>query len=85
MSLTPERLDELALEVARKVADRLGTFGFEDDEATAFARALLSAVEAELKPVAWWNGKETAFFEHETDGPVGEARIPLIPLPLIKE
>jgi len=39
---------------------------------------------AELKhgePVGWWNGKETAFFEHETDGPVGEVSIPLYPAP----
>ena len=31
----------------------------------------------EQEPVAWWNGKETAFFEHETDGPIGEVSIPL--------
>ena len=30
-------------------------------------------------PVAWWNGKETAWFEHELDGykPPPDATIPL--------
>ena len=35
----------------------------------------------ESEPVAWWNGKETAFFEHEVDGPVGEVCIPLYTTP----
>ena len=31
------------------------------------------------EPVAWWNGKETAWFEHELDGykPPPDATIPL--------
>lgn len=31
------------------------------------------------EPVAWWNGKETAWFEHELDGnlPPDDAKIPL--------
>ena len=35
----------------------------------------------ESEPIAWWNGKETVFFEHEVDGPVGEVRIPLYATP----
>jgi len=46
-----------------------------------FAEALIAELAKENEPVAWWNGKETAFFEHEVDGPVGEVRIPLYTLP----
>ena len=40
--------------------------------------------DASLEPVAWWNGKETVWFEHEliTDGPVGECSIPLYAAPV---
>lgn len=46
-----------------------------------FAEALVAELAKGNEPVAWWNGKETAFFEHETDGPVGEVSIPLYTLP----
>lgn len=46
-----------------------------------FAESLIAEITKQNKPVAWWNGKETAFFEHETDGPVGEVKIPLYTFP----
>ena len=37
-------------------------------------------------PIAWWNGKETAFFEHEFEGKLPEPwTIPLYKLPEVKE
>lgn len=56
-----------------------GTSGTWQDD-LQFARAIEASVIKKLheqEPVAWWNGKETAFFEHETDGPIGEVSIPL--------
>ena len=49
--------------------------------AIEFAEALIAEIAKQNDPVAWWNGKETAFFEHETDGPVGEVKIPLYTIP----
>lgn len=46
-----------------------------------FAESLIAELAKQNDPVAWWNGKETAFFEHETDGPVGEVKIPLYTIP----
>ena len=46
-----------------------------------FLRRCLAKIGGGLEPKAWWNGKETAFFEHETDGPVGECSIPLYATP----
>ena len=55
----------------------------EFDSAIGYARAIEAKVLEKLnclEPVAWWNGKETAFFEHEVDGPFGEVTIPLYAL-----
>lgn len=53
--------------------------------AIEFAEALIAEIAKQNEPVAWWNGKETAFFEHETDGPVGEVKIPLYTYPTTAE
>ena len=37
------------------------------------------------KPVGWWNGKEMAWFEHETDRPIDDCTIPLYTAPPKRE
>ena len=74
-------------EIALKVASELDFSGpiaispLPDHLYIDFAEALIAELAKQNEPIAWWNGKETAFFEHETDGPVGEVKIPLYTFP----
>ena len=92
------KVKELTAQVADREAEivklrnALETFIAEHEECedsdgwiTEFAEALIAEIAKQNDPVAWWNGKETAFFEHETDGPVGEVKIPLYTFPLTAE
>lgn len=85
MSITPERLDGLALEVAKKfLSRRANTVVMAAGLVPEFARALLAAVEAELKPVAWnYDLEDAAFNLMIAQG--FNADTPLVSLPLIKE
>ena len=51
------------------------------DQVIRTVESAVAEIAKQNEPVAWWNGKETAFFEHETDGPVGEVKIPLYTIP----
>lgn len=75
-------IKEIALKVAKKMREE-SEYDVLDLVCNAedFAEALVAELAKGNEPVAWWNGKETAFFEHEVDGPVGEVRIPLYTLP----
>ena len=53
----------------------------------AARQVLMKAIEQaeNQQPVGWWNGKETAWFEHETDRPVDDCTIPLYTTPPQRE
>ena len=48
MSITHERLNEIAHIASRNTADKLSTFSIDDEYVEIFAHALLKAVEAEM-------------------------------------
>ena len=73
------KLDEIARRVWKDVC-KSSSVG--ESLAVKYASALLAELSKDAKPIGWWNGKETAFFEHETDGPVGEVNIPLFTRPI---
>ena len=37
------------------------------------------------RPIGWWNGRETAWFEHESNGSVDDCTIPLYIIPPQRE
>jgi hypothetical protein len=53
------------------------------DKADNTIEVLCKAIEQaeKQKPVGWWNGRETAWFEHETDRPVDDCIIPIYTAP----
>lgn len=73
--LTDEELSELWENHIVPVLDKKGI------NPIVYGRAVMVAYEKKLseqEPVAWWNGKETAFFEHEFEGTLPPAyHIPL--------
>ena len=73
------KIDEIARRVWKDVC-KSSSVG--ESLAVKYASALLAELSKDAKPIGWWNGKETAFFEHETDGPVGEVNIPLFTRPI---
>lgn len=96
MSMTPDRLDELALEVAEKHRAPQGHIQMTATEFIQEARALLTAVEAELKPVGYlFQHGETGITQcveaqqvewgFEKNNPRLQKVGKLISLPLIKE
>jgi hypothetical protein len=76
-------IKEIMLKIADSLRNKIdGISHMQSNQGlVGFAEALIAELAKQNEPVAWWNGKETAFFEHETDGPVGEVRIPLYALP----
>lgn len=91
MSISKQRLDELAIEVAKRfdqLTDYLGgDFQLSGRQMKDFAHALLAAVEAELKPVTKAVRKPSEASNSVSDSighylPIG---MNLISLPLIKE
>ena len=51
--------------------------------ATALYRAIEQAEKQ--RPIGWWNGRETAWFEHESNGSVDDCTIPLYIIPPQRE
>ena len=49
--------------------------------AIEFAERLIAELAKQNEPIAWMYPNETALSEHETDGPVVKARIPLYTFP----
>lgn len=81
MSITQERLDELALEVAIRIGWQYPPRIKHEDQIREYARALIAAVEAELKPVAYMD--DCGSIRLDTTHPHLYSK--LISLPLIKE
>jgi len=71
-----------ALEALEK-ADKINGYANNKKAITALRQAIEQAEKQE--PVGYWNGKETAWFEHETDRPVGDCTIPLYASPSKRE
>lgn len=84
MSLTQERLDELALEVAKINVPEQFQATIEDFY-KRYARALLAAVEAELKPVVSCSDLRLSTNRSDVIDKYLPVGTPLISLPLIKE
>ena len=89
--MNQEKIREVALRVAREIPEFLWAEGCDhecgvlDHEAVEFLTRCLAELSKDVEPVGWWNGKETAYFEHETDGPVGEVNIPIYLHPPLTE
>ena len=72
-------IKEIALNETKRMQAEGWAIG--DSSGVVLVERVIAEIAKQNEPVAWWNGKETAFFEHETDGPVGEVKIPLYTYP----
>lgn len=83
-----DKIREVALRVAREMCNEQPLemrYGVNAEFSIDYLTRCLQELSKDVEPIGWWNGKETAYFEHETDGPVGEVNIPIYLHPQLTE